>query len=388
MIKALIFDFDGLIMDTETPEVEGWQAIYAEHGQEFPLQVWIRDVVGSAASNFDPAAHLAHLTGQALDLPALRARAYASRLEKQSRLLPLPGVTEFIRVAGRMGLRLAIASSSQHAWVEKYLQQLSLLDSFEVLICREDAARIKPEPDLFLAALDALKLPAEAALVFEDSPNGILAAKRAGLRVVAVPNPITRHGTMDDPDLLLTSLASMPLKHLLEFFNSGIRQEMPEDIPAVRAVEEAAFGRAAEANLVDLCRQHGRVSLSLVALREQCLVGHILFTPVTLDPPHPGWHGLGLGPVAVLPEFQRQGIGSRLIQFGLEICREQGIDFVVLLGDPGYYSRFGFIPAGEFGLGNEYGAGDEFIVRELRPGVLRGAKAVVKYVPEFRESGC
>ena len=388
MIKALIFDFDGLIMDTESPEVEAWESIYAEYGQTFPMEVWVRDVVGSAASNFDPAAHLAGLTGQVLDGPALHTRARTERLEKQGQLSALPGVLDYLRSARRLGLRLAIASSSSHEWVEKYLRQLSLLDAFEVIICRGDAPRIKPEPDLFLAALNALHLPASDVLVFEDSPNGILAARRAGLRVVAVPNPITARGSIGEADLRLASLTAMPLKHLLEYFNNGLRQETPEDVPGVRQVEVDAFGRTAEADLVDLCRARGKASLSLVAMKDKQVVGHVLFTPVRLDPPHPGWFGLGLGPVAVLPECQRQGIGSRLIEFGLELLREGGIDFVVLLGDPAYYSRFGFIPASEFGLGNEYGAADEFMVRELKPGVLRGASGVVKYVDEFRETGC
>ncbi len=387
MIKALIFDFDGLIMDTESPEVEAWQEIYSEYGQQFPLEIWVRDVVGSYVTNFDPAGYLAQLTGQAIDLPAMHSRAYSQRLEKQGLLPALPGVVDILKSAKRLGLRLAVASSSKHAWVEKYLRQLDLVDLFNSIICREDVERIKPDPDLFIAALKALNVRAEEALVFEDSPNGILAANRAGIRVVAVPNPITAHWVIGEADLLLTSLANMPLKHLLEYFNSGIRQETPADIPAVHSVEVAAFGRPAEADLVDLCRQHGRVSLSLVALRDKKLVGHVMFTPVTLDPPCPGWFGLGLGPVAVLPEFQRQGIGSRLIEFGLEVCRELGMDFVVLLGDPRYYSRFGFIPASEFGLGNEYGAEAAFMVRELKPGVLRGAKGVVKYVQEFRETG-
>ncbi len=388
MIKALLFDFDGLIMDTESPEVESWQDIYAEYGQQFPLEIWVRDVVGSAASNFDPAAHLARLTGQTLDLPALHARAWSQRLKKQAELHALPGVIDYIKSAKRLGLRLGIASSSKHEWVDKYLRQLNLFESFDAIICREDAPRIKPEPDLFLAALKALNVKAEDALALEDSPNGIFSAKRAGLRVVAVPNPTTANGKIGEADLRLPSLASMPLKILLEFFNSGIRIETLADIPGVRSVEEAAFGGPMEPNLVDLCRQRGRVSLSLVALRGEQVVGHVLFTPVTLDPPHPGWFGVGLGPVAVLPEWQRQGIGSRLIEFGLELSREQGMDFCVLLGDPRFYSRFGFIPASEFGLGNEYGAEHEFQARELKPGVLKGARGVVKYVPEFKEVGC
>jgi putative acetyltransferase len=170
--------------------------------------------------------------------------------------------------------------------------------------------------------------------------------------------------------------------------NIKVRPEAAVDIPGIRRVEEAAFARSTEANLVDLCRERGKAALSLVAIEADQIMGHILFTPVELDPPHPGWKGLGLGPVAVLPEFQRTGIGSRLITIGLEIFRQHGYDFIVLLGDPAYYCHFGFIPGREFGLSSDYGDGDEFQVRELVPGVLRGAKATVKYVPEFKEMGC
>jgi HAD superfamily hydrolase (TIGR01509 family) len=226
VLKALIFDFDGLIMDTESPEVDGWRAIYAEYGQEFPLQVWIRDVVGSTAANFNPAAHLAAVTGVDLDQAALHARAFTNRLEKQSMLKALPGVNDYVKTARRLGLRLAVASSSEHAWVEGYLRQLGLFDDFNVLICREDVQRIKPEPDLFLAALKALKVRAYEALAFEDSPNGILSARRAGLRVVAVPNPITKHGTIEGASLVLTSLAKLPLEKLLKKIDS---ENHPED---------------------------------------------------------------------------------------------------------------------------------------------------------------
>ncbi len=295
---------------------------------------------------------------------------------------------DYLKAAKRLGLQLAVASSSRHEWVDGYLRQLGLFEFFDAVICRQDVTHIKPDPELFLTALKALQVRAEEALVIEDSPNGILAAKRAGIRVVAVPNPITAHGVMGEPDLQITSLAQIPLENLLKRFNADVRQERPEDIAAVRAVEVAAFGRAAEADLVDLCRQNGKVALSLVLLHEDQVVAHVMFTPVSLDPARPGWMGLGLGPVAVLPEFQRRGLGSRLIEYGLQVCREQGADFVVLLGDPAYYCRFGFIPAGEFGLGNEYGVHEEFMARELRPGVLRGARGIVKYVEEFNQVGC
>ena len=218
MIKALIFDFDGLIMDTESPAVEGWKIIYAEYGQEFPLQAWIQAVVGVDAANFDAAAHLAALTGQSLDLEALRSRALAYRLQVQSTLPPLPGVHDYLQTARRLGLRRAVASSSTHARVEGYLHQLGLFDEFDVIICREDVSHIKPDPELFLKACDTLKLRTDEALVFEDSPNGILAANRAGMHVVAVPNPITAQATIEGASLRLSSLADMPLEDLLRQF--------------------------------------------------------------------------------------------------------------------------------------------------------------------------
>jgi HAD superfamily hydrolase (TIGR01509 family) len=388
VIKGLIFDFDGLIMDTESPEVEVWRAIYAEYDQEFPIQVWIRDVVGATIANFDPAAHLAAVTGRRLNLPELQSRARLYRLQKLGTLSSQPGVADYVQTARRLGLRMAVASSSAHAWVEGYLHQLSLFGYFEAIICQEDVRRIKPDPELFLAALDALKLQADEALAFEDSPNGVLAARRAGLRVVAVPNSITAHGAFEGTSLVLASLAELPLEDLLRQINSEIRQETPADIPGIRRVEEQAFQRLAEADLVDLCRKRGKVSLSLVAILDGGVAGHVLLTPVRLEPPNDGLRGLGLGPVAVLPEYQRRGIGSSLIRSGVEVCRARSYDFIVLLGDPRYYSRFGFKPARSFGLSSDYGDGDEFQALEVRSGALAGACGRVKYIPEFKEMDC
>ena len=219
MIKALIFDFDGLIMDTESPAVDGWKAIYAEYGQEFPLQTWIRAVVGVSDSKFDAAAHLAAMTGLSLDLEALRKQALTYREQVQSKLSALPGVIDYIKTARRLGLRLAVASSSGRDRLEGYLHQLGLFDDFDGIVCREDVQHIKPDPDLFLKARDTLQLQTDELLVFEDSQNGILAANRAGMRVVAVPNPITAHDTLEGADLQLASLADLPLEDLLKQFD-------------------------------------------------------------------------------------------------------------------------------------------------------------------------
>jgi HAD superfamily hydrolase (TIGR01509 family) len=388
MIQALIFDFDGLILDTETPEVQIWLDLYSLHGQEFPLDEWVRTVVGSAVSNLDPVVELEKLTGMALDRRALHEKAHRIRLDWQTSLPSMPGVAGYLDSARRLGMGLAVASSSPHAWVDAFLKRLEFFDLFDAVICREDASRPKPSPDLFLAALTALRLRADQALAFEDSPNGIRAAQAAGLRVVGVPNSITARLGPLPADLLLASLSELPLPGVLAHFGDtlALRPETLVDLPAIRLVEEAAFARPAEAILVDLVRQRGKSALSLVADQDGVVIGHILFTPVTFDGPQPDVHGLGIGPVAVLPKFQRSGIGSRLMRAGLDHVRRLRFNFVVLLGDPAYYSRFGFKPARSFGLTGDYGDGDEFQAVELLPGALAGVGGHIKYLPEFEEA--
>ncbi len=168
-----------------------------------------------------------------------------------------------------------------------------------------------------------------------------------------------------------------------------IRAEAPEHLPAIRRVNERAFGgRPNEARLVDLLRATGQAVISLVAVSAGQVVGHVLFSPVTLDPPPAGFDGVGLAPVAVAPEFQRQGIGAMLIRAGLEKCKQAGYSLAVLLGDPRYYSRFGFARAGDFGLGNDYNADEHFMALELKEGALRDVCGLVKYAPEFNEADC
>ena len=157
-----------------------------------------------------------------------------------------------------------------------------------------------------------------------------------------------------------------------------IRPESPADEAAVRAVHRAAFRRDSEARLVDAIRANGNASVSLVALAAGKIVGHVLFSPVEVD----GARGLGLAPVGVLPEFQRRGIGGELIRSGIAACREIGTRFIVVLGAPGYYRRFGFRPTH---LGNEYGAGAEFMALELEPHATAPLHGVVQYGHEFAE---
>lgn len=162
-----------------------------------------------------------------------------------------------------------------------------------------------------------------------------------------------------------------------------IRAETAGDVPAVRRVNVSAFGRPEEADLVDALRAAARPHISLVALVQGQVVGHIFFSPVTLEAEAVAPAIFGLAPVAVSPERQNQGIGSQLVREGLRECRRMGCDAVVVLGHPEYYPRFGFIPAGRKGLRCEYPVPDDvFMVAELRPDALQG-HGLVKYRPEF-----
>jgi HAD superfamily hydrolase (TIGR01509 family) len=218
MIKALIFDFDGLILDTETPEYLAWKDIYREHGFELPHEEWGKIVGGYGLSSFDAADHLALLSQGRLDSVSLRARHQLESSAAIARASILPGVVDYLHGAKRIGLKLAIASSSHHAWVDHHAQRLGILHYFDKVICADDVGvgRTKPNPDLFLLALKQLQVQKEAAIVFEDSPNGVLAANRAGIYVVAVPNPVTALLDIKGADLILSSLSELPLNALLD----------------------------------------------------------------------------------------------------------------------------------------------------------------------------
>ena len=222
-IKALLFDFDGLILDTETPEFHVWQAIYRDHGHELAAESWGQIVGGWGASQFDAAEHLVELAGDGLNADTLRARHKSESDALTLRQPVMPGVMDYLGDARRLGLHLAVASSSPHSWVDTHLARLGLADRFDVIICSDDVPprRTKPHPDLFLKALDVLGVKADEAIVFEDSPNGVNAARAAGGFVVSVPNPVTALLKTEGADLSLESLADMPLQDLLDLVDNS-----------------------------------------------------------------------------------------------------------------------------------------------------------------------
>lgn len=163
-----------------------------------------------------------------------------------------------------------------------------------------------------------------------------------------------------------------------------IRAETIEDQSEIRRVNELAFARPNEADLVDALREKAAPIISLVATLDEKVVGHIFFSPVTVGSERAAITAMGLAPMAVLPEYQNQGIGSQLVREGLKECRRLGHDIVVVLGHPEYYPRFGFVRASLKGLRSEYDVRDEvFMVAELKADALGGRHGLVKYHPEF-----
>ena len=217
-LRAFIFDFDGLIVDTETAIYQAWREVYAEHGQELDLPTYA-DCVGSDHGQFDPMSHLDQLLGEELDWDVLEPRKQARIVELLADQQVLPGVVELLTQAAGTGIGCAVASSSSFEWVGGWLDRLALDRHFGVVRTRDHVERIKPHPDLFLAAAEGLGVPPENAIVFEDSENGLRAAEAAGMRCVVVPNAITAHGDFDAAALRLESLDEAELGALRGLFD-------------------------------------------------------------------------------------------------------------------------------------------------------------------------
>jgi HAD superfamily hydrolase (TIGR01509 family) len=213
-IKALVFDFDGLILDTEGPVYQSWRELFQSYGYDLTLDDW-QICIGSAegtASFFD---NLADKLGNPLDMETEAPKRLERELELIATQPILPGVNEYIQRAAELGLIMGVASSSPCKWVLGHLQERGLRKHFECVLAADDVGITKPDPDLYLTALDCLGVSSQEAIAFEDSPNGVLAAKRAGLYCVAVPNPLTRQLRIEEADLQLESLEEMSLDELL-----------------------------------------------------------------------------------------------------------------------------------------------------------------------------
>jgi HAD superfamily hydrolase (TIGR01509 family) len=213
MIRALIFDFDGLILDTETALIDAYGDVYRAHGVPFDRPLFTRSV-GHADYAFDPWRPF----GDGADRDALEAERRTFNRARNHAQPILPGVVALIDEGRAAGLKIGLASNSGHAHVDGHLARLGLLGRFDSVACREDVPSPKPEPDLYRLVLGRFGLRGHEAIAFEDSHTGTLAAKRAGLWVVAVPNVSTGHHDFGNADVQAPSLADCRLKGLVAEF--------------------------------------------------------------------------------------------------------------------------------------------------------------------------
>jgi HAD superfamily hydrolase (TIGR01509 family) len=218
-IRALLFDFDGLILDTETASRAGWRWLYRQHGHELPDEKWAL-MVGTIGG-WDPWGHLEGLVGAPLDRPGLDDRRLTHELSLLEAEELRPGIAAYLDAADTRGLKRAIVSSGSRTWVDMHLARLERAVGWDAIVTADhDAARAKPRPTLYLEALDRLDVDADEAIAFEDSPNGAAAAKAAGIYVVGVPNAVTRDlGLAEHADVVAESLAALPPDELFARFS-------------------------------------------------------------------------------------------------------------------------------------------------------------------------
>jgi HAD superfamily hydrolase (TIGR01509 family) len=227
MIKTIIFDFDGLVLDTESVAFQSWQMIYHEYNCVLPFEKWAL-CIGTGFDAFNPYVYLEEQYGYPINRGAIDERRAAYEQEMLSSLQPLPGVEADMRAAKSLGLRVGIASSSSRNWVVGHLTRLGLIAYVDAIACGDEVQHKKPDPELYLTVLTRLGVAAKEAIAIEDSPNGTRAAQRAGIFCVTVPNAITSQLTFDHIDLRLSSLADMPLTELIQTVES--RQQERKDL--------------------------------------------------------------------------------------------------------------------------------------------------------------
>jgi len=224
-LKAVLFDFDGVIMDSETSLYESWQRTYKAHGCTLPLDLWAANVGGYNYDVFDPLAYLEQQYGKPIDKDTVNTARRACYLYHVNTLDAMPGVRDAIRTVKARGLKLAAVSSSSRNWVPVHLKRLGLYDLFDVVVCGDEAAAVKPDPALYYLALERLHIKACEAFAVEDSPKGIAAARAASLYCLAVPNPVTRACELEGYDKKLYSLADQPFEGVLDEIEMAISSE-------------------------------------------------------------------------------------------------------------------------------------------------------------------
>jgi HAD superfamily hydrolase (TIGR01509 family) len=218
-LQGILFDFDGLIVDTETALFQAWQELYRDFNRELTLKEWA-GYIGKSIEETDPVKTFLDSLGGKVERKALREEIASREKRFVNQTEILPGVKELILRAKKQGLALGIVSSSDRDWVVTHLRRLSLEDYFEHISSSDEVERAKPDPALYHLGLSKAGLDPKQVIVLEDSPNGVLAAKRAGLFCIAVPNPLTRqlsyHPNGGQPDRIIQSLEDFSLEDYLQ----------------------------------------------------------------------------------------------------------------------------------------------------------------------------
>lgn len=218
MIRALIFDFDGLVLETEGPSYQSWVEVYRGFGQSLPFSIWSK-IIGTTQATFDPRLDLQTRVNEPVDWDRVEAERQKNENALIEAQVVLPGVEAYLNAARRLGLKIGLASSSSCHWVTGHLNRLGLEDYFDCIRASDDVKHVKPDPSLYLTVLHALEVRADEAIAFEDSPIGIHSAKQAGLYCIAIPNPLTNQLNLDEADFRMGSLADMPLEQLLSLIH-------------------------------------------------------------------------------------------------------------------------------------------------------------------------
>ena len=212
-IDGMLFDFDGLILDTETPIFQAWQEMFRKYGQELRLEEWA-EILGKSLDVVGPAEIFVESLSDENERKKVLREVSKRELELVNQQQPLPGAVELIQKSKKHGLKLGIVSSSEEEWIHTHLNRLGLDHYFDQTSCADEVEEAKPDPALYHLGLTKMEVSPEKVIVLEDSPNGVLAAKRAGLYCIAVPNRLTKqlpfYQNGGTPDMILDSLLDFP----------------------------------------------------------------------------------------------------------------------------------------------------------------------------------
>ena len=220
MIKGIIFDFDGLILDTETHHYNLLQEFFFEHESELPLSLWQQEI--GTQSGFSPFKYLEEKINKKIDHEAILEEFDKRLATNLTEVKARPGVVSYLKSAQELGLKIGLASSSNYQWVSSHLKNLQIFDYFECIKTSDDVQKVKPDPALYLQTAQCLGLDAAECLAFEDSANGALAAKRAGMSCVIVPNEMTDSMDFCQVEHRLDSMAQMKLENVIEIVTKSL----------------------------------------------------------------------------------------------------------------------------------------------------------------------